>query len=219
MRPLLIVFARAPVAGRVKTRLVPPLTPQQAAVVHTAFTADTIETLGGFSYSADVELHTDQDTTAWDWLKVRRFVQPEGSLAERMLRTMEASLAAGRPQVGIFGSDSPSLPRAHVSVLLESEADVSFGPCEDGGFYAVVCRRTDPGMFRNVRWSTAHALEDALAAAQRCGLTTWVGTRWFDVDTAPDLKRLDSYLPPRYTLKALERLSLIPRRRRSSIPS
>ena len=120
VRPLLVVFARAPEAGRVKTRLCPPLSPRQAARLHAAFVADTLEILLGFSHSADLELHTDAETPAWDWLGVSRRLQPDGDLGERLRRTIETALSAGREQVIIFGSDSPSLPRAHVSVLPES---------------------------------------------------------------------------------------------------
>lgn len=216
MRPLLLVYAKAPVAGRVKTRLCPPLSPEQAARAHAAFVADTIETLLGFTSSADVELATDEETQEWDWLGVKRCLQAAGDLGTRLFSSLADALAAGREKAIVFGSDSPSLPRAHVAVLLESRAEVTCGPCDDGGFYAIACRRVHPGMFAGVRWSTPHALEDVLNAARQCGLSVALAPRWFDVDTAEDLNRLVAPLPPRRTREVLEELSMFPRRRSSN---
>ncbi|HZU26584.1 MAG TPA: hypothetical protein VFA04_13750 [Bryobacteraceae bacterium] len=195
-RPLLLVNAAAPAAGR-------------NGAIHAAFVADTLETLIGFTYCADIEIHTDRDTGAWDWLDIPR-------------RTGGPLIPENRDHVVIFGTNTPSLPRAHVAVLLESDAGVTFGPTEQGGFYAVaLCGAgTSPGAGSQPAWPplpNCCPLEDALSAARRRGLQPALGSPWFAVQTPADFKRLDSYLPPRRTLRVLERLSLIPRRKRSSI--
>ena len=119
-----------------------------------------------------------------------RSVQATGSLGQRMYGALERGLASGRPQVMILGSDSPGLPAGHLRALLSSPADVAMGPTEDGGYYAIACRRVQPEMFDGVRWSTENALADTLAGARRCGFGVELGLRWFDIDRPEDLIRL-----------------------------
>ena len=70
-----------------------------------------------------------------------------------MIHALEAGLDSGYQRVMIIGSDAPTLPAAHVSALLAADADIAFGPAEDGGFYAISARRVDPAMFDGVAWS------------------------------------------------------------------
>jgi len=208
MRPLLILFAKAPVPGRVKTRLSPPLSPVSAARLHTAFVADMIESLLSLAGRADLELHTDTLSDVWKEAgvaaPVAQLLQCEGDLGLKMLQAMSVALRDGRPQAIIVGTDAPTLPREHLIALLGSRADVALGPSEDGGYYAIACRRVEPEMFRDVAWSSRRALEDTVAAARRCGLSVELGPAWFDVDTPGDLEKLRAAPAlPRHTAKAL----------------
>ena len=91
----------------------------------------------------------------------------------------------------IVGSDAPTLPAEHLQEILESPSDVTLGPTEDGGYYAIACRMPLPdAVFRGVRWSTEHTLGDTVHAAKECGLTVGLGREWWDVDTPEDLERL-----------------------------
>lgn len=186
MRPAILLFAKAPVAGRVKTRLSPHLTPGQAAALHERMVSDTWSRLEGLG---DLELHTDVATEAWPQAAVRR-LQVEGDLGARMYHALEAALGQGRPRVMIAGSDAPQLPAAQLRDLLNADADVALGPAEDGGYYAISCRRIHPRMFEGVRWSTRSALSDTAAAVLRCALSVHVGAPWYDIDTPEDLGRL-----------------------------
>jgi glycosyltransferase A (GT-A) superfamily protein (DUF2064 family) len=137
-----------------------------------------------------VELSTDESTEAWLEFSGRRTVQASGDLGERMYAALRSGLAGGHRKVMIMGSDSPGLPPSHIQALAASPADVALGPTEDGGFYAIACGRTDPGMFEAVHWSTGSALEDTIHASRACGLTVELGPSWFDVDRPEDLARL-----------------------------
>lgn len=202
MRPVIIVFAKAPVPGRVKTRLVPPLTNESAALLHAAFVADTIERFEQLGAMADLQLHTDIPTDAWQFPHVARRLQHEGDLGLKMLQALETALREGREQALITGSDSPTLPLRHVETLLRSAADVALGPSEDGGYYAIACRRTHLRMFDGVKWSEAAALDQTVAAAQACGLSVEIGPSWYDIDTPGDLERLRAEPGlPRHTAK------------------
>lgn len=199
MPAVIIVFAKAPAAGAVKTRLRGAVTAEQAADLHRAFAADTLEKAAHLG--ADVELHTDVPTSAWP--KVDRLQCP-GDLGARMLHALTEALGRGYSQAMILGSDSPTLPAAHLRTLLESQADVALGPCEDGGYYAIACRRVHPKMFDGVAWGRPRALEQTVASAKRNGLRVETGATWYDVDEPADLQRLAgaSGAPP-HTASAL----------------
>ncbi len=186
----MILFAKAPVAGCVKTRLATEIGARRAAELHRAFVTDSLAKLKEFTTVADLQLHTDIPTDAWSELDVAREVQTPGGLQLKLLHALKHGLAAGRPQVIIFGSDSPTLPHAHVRRLFDATADVALGPCEDGGYYAIACRRLHQDMLADVAWSTLDALEQTERAARACGLSVERGDLWYDVDGPEDLARL-----------------------------
>lgn len=190
MKPLIAVFAKAPVPGRVKTRLVPPLTFEQAAQLHQRLVADLWSRLPA---GAERELHTDQPTAAWPAIAPRR-LQSSGDLGARMFHALQTALAAGHPRAAVVGGDIPDFPTNLFAPLLQADADVALGPTRDGGYYAIVCRRICAGMFDGVRWSTSDALADTITACARAGLTTVTGEPWHDVDRPEDLDLLPPHL-------------------------
>jgi len=185
-----ILFARAPVPGRVKTRLAASIGAEAAADLHSCFVKDMMDKLETLRPRAELELHTDTDTDAWNGRGVARFVQANGDLGRRMFEALRCGLEAGRAPVMILGSDAPTLPLAHLEALLGSAADVALGPTEDGGYYAISCRRVHAGMFEGVEWSGPRALEQTCAAIRACGLSVELGPAWYDIDTPEDLARL-----------------------------
>ncbi|MGH9630365.1 MAG: TIGR04282 family arsenosugar biosynthesis glycosyltransferase [Bryobacteraceae bacterium] len=197
MPPVIILFAKAPVPGHVKTRLLPFLSPTEAASLHTAFVLDTIERLQLFT-GALLELHTDINTDAWRAIGVSRRLQAEGDLASKMFHALQSALSQGHPRATIVGSDSPTLPGGYIRELMASSADVALGPTEDGGYYAISCARVDREMFRGVEWSGPDTLAQTVQAVQACGLSVETGRSWFDIDTPEDLRRLSESpeLPP-----------------------
>ena len=194
----MILFAKAPVPGRVKTRLAAAIGAGPAAELYRAFVADTIAKLTEFRDFADIELHTDTLTDAWSEPGVARDLQATGGLELKLLHALAGALQSGRPQAMILGSDSPTLPREHIQRLLDSVADVALGPCEDGGYYAIACRRVHSEMFNGVEWSTSHVLEQTERAVRASGLSVERGDLWYDVDGPEDLARLmkEQALPP-----------------------
>lgn len=183
----MILFAKAPVPGRVKTRLIPAIGAERAAALHSKLVAQTWATLG--TLMASRELHTDVPTAAWPGMHPRRLQVP-GDLGMRMHAALSAGLQHGFDRCLILGSDAPGLPAGHLQALLDAETDVVLGPVEDGGYYAICCRRVEARMFDGVRWSTEHALADTVRGAQACGLTVALGPRWFDLDVPADLARV-----------------------------
>jgi glycosyltransferase A (GT-A) superfamily protein (DUF2064 family) len=166
------------------------LEPTAAASLYTEFVSRTLEIVCHFQDEAELELSLDIPCAAWSEFSVRRTVQHEGDLGVRLHSALERGLAADHPKLLILGSDSPTLPVAHIRFLLNCNADVALGPTLDGGYYGIACRKIHEAMFRGIRWSTADARCDTILAVERCGLSHALGPEWFDVDTPEDLRRL-----------------------------
>lgn len=189
MRPVVIVFAKAPVAGCVKTRLIPRLGAEGAAALHDAFVRDLI---GRLRVKFEVELHTDTETDAWRELGVARRLQVSGDLGARMLAALREALDAGRPSAMIVGADAPGVPLEFVEKLLQGGSDVGLGPAEDGGYWGIAARRVGCGMFRGVEWGSAEAMQQTQTACRAEGLTVELGDVWYDIDDSSGLDRLSS---------------------------
>ena len=212
MRPLIVVFAKAPVPGRVKTRLDPD--PLRTAELHTAFVRDTLVMLRDLCDVADVELSTDVSTAVWADLAPRQSVQAEGDLGERMYAALDGALQEGRTAAMILGSDSPMLPSGHIRELLRSSTDVTLGPTEDGGYYALACRRVAAGMFARIRWSTSATFADTIKGLSESALSCGAGPGWFDVDRPADLGRLHQLLmKPPLCSRAIRLRAVVERRK------
>lgn len=188
MLPLVIVFAKAPRAGFVKTRL--ELDPTAAALLYTEFVRRTLNAVFTLRDEAELELSLDVPCGAWSEFSIVRTIQQEGNLSVRLYSALELGLSTGHPNVVILGSDSPTLPVEHIRFLLDCKADVALGPTLDGGYYGIGCRKTRPMMLHGIRWSTSDALRDTVRAVQRCGLSHALGPEWFDIDNPEDLRRL-----------------------------
>jgi rSAM/selenodomain-associated transferase 1 len=187
---LVIVFAKAPVAGRVKTRLIPYLGSAGAARLQQALVGGLLQSLR----RGRVELHTDVETAAWPgFLGVRR-LQAEGDLGSRMQHALAGALHRGASRVVLIGGDCPYAGWPELRSLLETASDVAFGPALDGGFWGIRARRVHPEMFRDVVWSRPDTLRRSLEACARCGLTTALGPPLADVDDGKDLARLYMHL-------------------------
>lgn len=188
--PRIILFAKAPIPGRVKTRLHSVLTPSAAAALHEAMVEDTLSLLSSFSPLATVELHTDVPTSAWPGFKGARHLQSAGDLGLRLLSALQGALETGSPLAIILGSDSPGLPPGHIERLLDCPGDLRLGPAADGGYYAIAARRVHSAMFAGVRWSSPHTLADTLSSARSVGLSADTSHPWFDIDEPASLARL-----------------------------
>jgi rSAM/selenodomain-associated transferase 1 len=203
---LVCLFAKAPVAGSVKTRLAASLGPDGAALLHESFVADLLAALAPLY---PLELWTDIHTDARAHFQVACKLQPQGSLGDRMLAAILSGLERGFERIVVIGADSPTVPPSHIGQLLALDADAAFGPADDGGFWALACRRASPAMFDAVPWSSPETLSAALSACARAGLSTALGPSWYDIDDESSLSRLRrdpglSSLPA--TRRALARL-------------
>ncbi len=200
----LAVFARAPVAGQAKTRLIPALGAAGAARLYAAFLADTLETAARVAADGRVAVAL-WVAGAVDDAALRavpgtdglpRRAQPGVSLGARMRAALDAGVAAhGRALV--VGGDASLLPAAtlHAAAAALDEADLVLVPASDGGYVLVGARAPlPPAVFAEARFSTRHALADTLAGAARAGLRAACVAPWYDVDTPDDLRLLRLHL-------------------------
>jgi hypothetical protein len=193
----IVVMAKEPRAGRVKTRLCPPLSPAAAADLHEAFVRDTLARLAGLDRPLILEALGPPAQTPRLAALARSFgvvlrAQSGVDLGSRMAAALGRGLAEARTVV-LLGSDSPDLPPARVVRAFEllRGADLCVGPAEDGGYYLIGCRTVVPAVFdAAIPWGTARVLEATLQRAAAAGLRCELLDPWYDVDDADDLERL-----------------------------
>jgi len=194
----LLLFAKRPRLGRVKTRLVPPLLAEQALDLYRAFFVDQVRFLMSFSDELGVELRLDGPWTAdlgeipaAAGLDVRQ--QGPGDLGTRLIRAFEESRADGARASVVIATDSPTLPEGHVLRAydeLDRGADAIASPADDGGYVIIGMRRPLPELFRGVPWSTPDVMDVTASSARACGIVLRRIEPWYDVDDVAALRRL-----------------------------
>lgn len=189
----LLVFARPPVPGRVKSRLALGIGEDGALEIYQAMLGTLLQRLESLPRTIAVEVWSADPALEPLAAMVRgRFplrVQDTGDLGRRMQHALDTTLAAGS-RAAIIGSDSPDLPLARITdafTALES-SDVTLGPTADGGYYLVGLRRTAPGLFEQVPWSSGRELESTRSNARRAGLSVAALAPWYDIDHLEDLE-------------------------------
>ncbi len=197
----LAVFAKAPLAGRVKTRLADRLSPEQAARFHGECVRATWERFAAMS-GIDAFLYCDRCWPAFEELAGReRFrIQRGRGLGGRMRCCLDEMHGQGYGCAVIVGSDAPTLPAGQVREALDGlcRVEVVLGPATDGGFTLIAATRTAPEMFAGVRWSRDDTLSSCVRAVEAARLSVaTTRTTAYDVDTPADLERLrnDPELP------------------------
>jgi rSAM/selenodomain-associated transferase 1 len=193
MPDALVLFAKTPLPGRVKTRLTPPLSPEQAAEFHWACVCDTWEKIERVAVTSRY-FYSDNtwEEGASPAGPEQRALQRGADLGDRMFNCFLELRARGHNRVLIIGSDSPTLPLAYIEQGLAAleRSDAVLGPSEDGGYYAIGCRQPYPQMFAGVPWSSGDTLARTESSLRALGLSLHRLPRWYDVDTANDLRRL-----------------------------
>ena len=192
---LLVVVAKEPVPGKVKTRLFPELSPTVAADLYRCFLRDRIQEVSTLNEVDRTIAYTPENAKeaftrlALDGFKL--FAQQGKHLGERLNNIFLEKLSQGYKAVSIVDSDSPDLPKSIIKesfdLLSSKQADVVFGPCHDGGYYLVGMRKPHPELFRNIPWSTENVLSITLEKAGKMGLNVKLLSAWNDLDTFEDL--------------------------------
>lgn len=201
MKKAVICFTRVPKPGVTKTRLLPILSGQQCADLHTAFLRDLSAVYGRLDADLFVAYTEDPD---WDALKdifpnARGFFPQEGAdLGEKMYHALCRVLQSGYDACVLTGADLPLLTADHLERGFEAleRADIAIGPTSDGGYYLVGMKEPHRAIFENQRYGGSTVLENTVAAGEKAGLTVSLAAPCDDVDTPEDLYHLMRQLSP-----------------------
>jgi rSAM/selenodomain-associated transferase 1 len=165
----LAVMTKAPQAGRVKTRLTPPLSPEEAAALNICFLRDTaaaISRTSGKGKGRGVAVYTPSGSeSAYSEILPDDFIlvpQRQGGFGERLLAALTDLLALGFDSVCLIDSDSPTVPddvfAEAVALLRRAEDRVVLGPSDDGGYYLIGLKKPHRRVFEEIDWSTDRVL-------------------------------------------------------------
>lgn len=202
----LAMMIKAPRAGASKTRLVPPLTHQEAAALSVSFLRDTAANMAGACAAKmdgagivdAVAVYTPVGSEgAFDDLLPQSFAllaQRGDSFGERLFQAAVDLLRLGYQSCCLIDSDSPTLPRALLIAAIEElrrPGDrVVLGPADDGGYYLIGMKRAHRRLFAEIAWSTGEVLAQTIERASEINLDVALLPAWYDVDDASTLRRL-----------------------------
>jgi rSAM/selenodomain-associated transferase 1 len=191
-----IVLAKAPAAGVTKTRLCPPLAPEEAAAFAAASLVDTLAVARSVADCVPLLAHPPGAERAMTALLgddlPHAFTVPPGDVGVAMSYAMTCALNRRALHLALIGSDLPSLPRARIEEAfahLDGGADVVLGPAEDGGYYLIAATAPHPALFTGITWSTETVFAQTVAKATAGGLSLAVLPPWYDIDGVADLRR------------------------------
>ena len=198
----LVIFAKAPVPGQVKTRLSPALTEDEAATLHGSFVLDTLErtkaAVGKFKLPVDRFLACAPSSSHvfFRIMEARHGVtlldQEGEDLGGRMHHAFDCLFSRGYQRVCLVGTDVPSLPLTHYRDAVESlpRHDLVIGPARDGGYYLIGLTQPRADLFTGIPWSTDRVMALTQQKAAAAGLRTALLPAWSDLDTLDDLQAL-----------------------------
>jgi len=226
----LVVMLKVPVAGKVKTRLTPPLKKEDAARLYKCFIQDIfsrISTLNGIDIIA---AYTPKNLAE----RIKRIVpvntmlipQKGNDLGERLQNIFSQLFSIGYKKVAIIGTDSPDLPVEYIKKSFSSlnkNTSIVIGPSRDGGYYLIAMSNplsppfSKGGMggfaseiFEDIPWSTNTVFKKTLEKTKKAGLLPALLPEWYDVDETDDLKTLKEnmrlHYPAAKTSKFLEKI-------------
>ena len=195
----LILFARDPVEGQVKTRLGSLLDTKTTLSLYLHFLNDSIEKICAVNdVDCFIGISSPPQTGYFGDVSARHpiqlFVQEGANLGERMRQAFEGRFQDGYERVVIIGSDSPTLPIAYIEQALQSEKDVVIGPSTDGGYYLIGMNAKVTDIFEDVPWGTDQVLRDTLKVLRGRKAQAELLPVWYDVDLPEDLRFLKTHL-------------------------
>ena len=193
------VMAKASTPGRVKTRLTPPLTPDQAAKLNSAFLADTIDNLALAGRRAAIDPFIAFGPIGAGPLFQHRFDESVGlmevsfpNFGDCLLTTVSLLLERGYGSVCVLNSDGPDLPTellVQAATNLGRPGDrVVLGPSLDGGYYLLGLKARHARLFEEITWSTELVFKETLERASELGIEVTTLAPWYDVDDADTLR-------------------------------
>jgi uncharacterized protein len=193
MNYAIIIMAKVPEAGKVKTRLQPFLTPAQSAELAECLLQDTINKAKSFRNKLIIAYSPPEKSNFFERFDdLNLVVQIGENLGERMFNAFDFTFASDLDSVVMIGTDSPTFPPEFIEKAFEylQQNEAVLGATEDGGFYLIGLRKSDKRIFENVEWSSAKTFEQTKNNLLKIGFDLAELPVWYDIDNSADLLRL-----------------------------
>jgi len=201
LKEVLVVMAKAPREGEVKTRLFGAISSEDAKRLYIAFLSDTFalmeeaveerENLSlALCYTPEGEEEAFEEVEREGSLMIP---QRGADLGDRLTNCFADLFALGFESVAVIGADSPTLPGEYILdafECFETDDDVVIGPAEDGGYYLIGMRKLHKRIFEDIPWGEAGVLDATVERAKEAELDLVLLSEWYDVDTPEDFERL-----------------------------
>jgi len=196
------IICKTPAPGKSKTRLSPPLRPQECAAISACFIADLGRTIAGLEHpsSRPCVVYTPAGSEAQLLGILPSFaltLQGEGDLGDRLAKGIDDLLAAGHDGAIVINSDSPTLPASILEAAIEAvlaEDQMVIAPAFDGGYTLIGLSRQHRRLFQDIPWSTERVFNLTMDRAREIGLPAKVLDMWYDIDDALSYQMLEAEL-------------------------
>jgi rSAM/selenodomain-associated transferase 1 len=198
-----ILFARSPVRGQVKSRLQPHFTPDESLALHRALVADAAALLrqaaGQCTLALEIRLSAALpagDPMASDLAGFERGTQQGDDLGERLVHAFQDRLHRGARRVVIIGSDSPTMTPEYLLGAFQvlRDHDMVVGPAEDGGYVLIGCSRLRIRPFQGIDWGSDQVMAQTRKKLRRLKISHQLLPPGHDLDTREDLLRTHAAL-------------------------
>lgn len=197
----IVVFAKAPLPGQVKTRLFPPFTSEEAAALAEAFLFDTLDLIESadlnlwkiiyFTPENEANYFSEIISDGWQ-------IKPQRgkSFKMRLINVLREESENGDQPVVVIGADSPTLPPHYLveAFKLLKKVDLVIGPALDGGFYLIGIKKFHYGLLNHVILSKSDSCNKLVSNAAIMGLTFKTLPTWYDIDHSDDLDQINDPL-------------------------
>lgn len=195
MNRAVIIMTKVPIAGTVKTRLQPLLSPEECVELATAFLKDTVNKARIVCNKTIVAFSPfDRQSELEKVLKSGYFYVAQNgvNLGEKVFNAFRFAFENNSDSVVMLGTDSPTFPSDFIESAFENlkSADAVLGKTADGGFYLIGLRRLQKEIFEDVEWSTAKTFEQTRQNITHLNYNLQEIPSWYDVDEPEDLRRL-----------------------------
>jgi rSAM/selenodomain-associated transferase 1 len=194
-------MVKAPIAGFVKTRLTPPLSPSEAASLAHCFLKDIVDSLKRVSPKIIVAFTPPEGRVVLERSLSKQllwFAQKGNDLGERLNSAVAHARDLGFNPIIVLGADSPTIPASFIetglNALVSRETDVVLGPTTDGGYYLIGLNRSQPELFQDIQWSSPSTFQQTARKANQLNVRLLTLPEWYDVDTPADLITLSNEL-------------------------
>ncbi len=195
MKKVIIIMAKVPAAGKVKTRLEPILSPEKCAELAGAFLQDAINKASEQSNQLIIAFFPFDEREYFNKFSNQNIIftpQKGTDLGEKMFNAFKFAFEQKADSAVMIGTDSPTFPQKFIAQSFDflENSDAVLGKSEDGGYYLIGLKKLEKGIFENVEWSNEKTFAQTARNIEKCGLKLSNLPEWFDVDLPEDLERL-----------------------------